>query len=287
MMTIFLRTTILLFVISYSTNSWSVNLPDNMPVPGGVVVTEITLPGSNEMTAPSARYNNHPVMVINKANKFYAVIGIPLSATPGNHQLEISQGSVSETRTFKVNNKDYKTQRLTIKNKRKVNPNQQDMQRIIKEKKQIQHALAYWSEQTPTDLHLRQPVTGIRSDSFGSRRIFNGQARKPHSGMDIAAAEGTPIHAPAAGTIINTGDYFFNGNSVFIDHGQGLVTMYGHMSSITVKEGQQVKTGDLIGTVGQTGRVTGAHLHWGVSLNDARVDPALFLAIPATTAAAD
>ncbi len=266
-----------IFLTTALSSCWSMTLPQSNPVPGGVVITELLVSNKGDSVSPAVRYNSHPVMVIKKANQYFAVIGIPLSASPGQHQLEITQGSDKQLLRFVVKNKDYRTQRLTIKNKRKVNPNKQDMERIFREKKRIQQALAHWSGLHPVELLLQQPVAGIRSDSFGSRRIFNDQPRKPHSGMDIAAPEGTPIYAPATGTIINTGDYFFNGKSVFIDHGQGLITMYGHLSSIAVTEGQQVKTGELIGAVGQTGRVTGAHLHWGVSLNDARVNPALFL----------
>jgi murein DD-endopeptidase MepM/ murein hydrolase activator NlpD len=110
------------------------------------------------------------------------------------------------------------------------------------------------------------------------RRIFNGESRNPHSGMDIAAPVGTPVRAPLAGTVIDTGDYFFNGNTVFVDHGRGVISMYCHLSAIDVIPGQHVAAGTTLGKVGMTGRVTGPHLHWALSLNRAWVDPELFVA---------
>lgn len=157
-----------------------------------------------------------------------------------------------------------------------MNPNEEDLKRIRGERGRINSALRYWQQQATVDTRFTLPVKGRLSSPFGLRRFFNEQPRKPHSGIDIAAPEGTPIVAPAAGRIIENGDFFFNGNSVFIDHGQGLVTMYCHMSRIDVKPGQRVARGEAIGAVGQTGRATGPHLHWSVSLNDARVDPSLF-----------
>ena len=124
---------------------------------------------------------------------------------------------------------------------------------------------------------MRQPTAGRRSDSFGKRRFFNGQPRNPHSGMDIAAPTGTPVVAPLPARVIDIGDYFFNGRTVWLDHGGGLLSMMCHLSRIDVREGQHLAAGERLGAVGATGRVTGPHLHWTVSLNRASVDPGLFL----------
>jgi murein DD-endopeptidase MepM/ murein hydrolase activator NlpD len=257
------------------------DLPREAPVPGGVVILDL----GNATERPSATYNGKPVMVVSRDNKWNAVVGIPLGAKPGSHTLVVRQDSgQTHDVAFAVEDKAYETQHITIKDKRKVNPNKLDLERIRKEKKRIQGSLALFSQQDDVALALEAPVDGTQSSPFGLRRYFNDQPRKPHSGLDIAAPKGTPIRAPAAGRVIETGDFFFNGNTVFLDHGQGLVTMYCHMDRIDVSPGQAVARGDTLGTVGMTGRVTGPHLHWGISLNDARVDPRLFLEPEATAA---
>lgn len=246
-------------------------LPHTAAVPGGAVVIDL---GPSNKPAPVVHYQKKRVMVIQNNGHWEAVVGIPLSTKSGKQRLTLTGRKQSVG--FTVDNKKYAEQRITIKNKRKVNPNKEDMKRIRSERGRINSALRHWQQQAAVDTRFTLPVNGRLSSPFGLRRYFNGQPRKPHSGIDIAAPAGTPIVAPAAGQVIENGDFFFNGNSVFIDHGQGLVTMYCHMSRIDVKPGQRVKRGETIGAVGQTGRVTGPHLHWSVSLNDARVDPALF-----------
>jgi len=150
------------------------------------------------------------------------------------------------------------------------------MDRIGPESARIKKALRHWTEQADIPFNFIWPIEGRVSGLYGRRRVFNGQPRRPHSGMDIAAPTGTEIMSPADGIVRDTGDYFFNGNTVFIDHGQGLVTMFCHLDSINVEAGQTIKQGEIFGTVGATGRVTGPHLHLGVSLNDVRVEPRLF-----------
>jgi murein DD-endopeptidase MepM/ murein hydrolase activator NlpD len=214
---------------------------------------------------------------VRRNDQWLAVVGIPLAEKPGELKVKVSTPDGTTEVPFRIADKSYRTQKLTIKNQRQVDPNPDDLKRISQETQRSDAALSKFTPSATPVLQLISPVEGIRSDSYGSRRIFNGKPRNPHSGMDIAAPKGTPIRSPAAGTVVEAGDFFFNGNTLYIDHGDGLVTMYCHLDSIKVKLGDRVSQGDLIGTVGATGRVTGPHLHWGVALNRAMVDPALFI----------
>lgn len=248
------------------------NLPRSSLVPGGVAVIP---------TASQARegwYKDQRILLATYEDQQYAIIGIPLSASPGAQQfrLNYSDGS-SELLQFSITHKDYVEQRLTITNNRQVNPNADDMVRINRERTEMNAAFSSWNEDLTPDFAMEPPVDGVRSSSFGLKRFFNDQPRSPHSGMDIAADEGAPIYAPAPGKIVATGNYFFNGNTIILDHGHGLISLYCHMNTIDVDIGTTVDTGQLIGKVGQTGRVTGPHLHWSINLNNTRVDPALFI----------
>ncbi len=264
---------------------------NHTPVPGGIAA--VHLPADADPA--SVRYQQQRVLITRQKDGTYAIVGLALGVHPGTHYLEAKTLANKPLRlAFEVRDKTYETQHITITDKRKVNPEKRDLERIKREQKQIAADLGHWSDVTPVTLDFLKPVDGPLSSPFGLRRYFNDQPRKPHSGLDIAAGEGAPIRAPAPGTVIDTGEFFFNGNTVFIDHGQGLITMYCHMSRIDVKPGQRVAADEVIGAVGKTGRVTGPHLHWGVSLNNARVDPLLFLgadsgvetaATPATSSA--
>lgn len=278
-----IRTFLLGAALSCASVALAAELPKASPVPGGVAVVTVA-PASAPM--PVVHYNGKRTLVTRtESGEWVAVVGIPLDAAVGSHMLHVQASHGTEQRRFEVSPKAYATQHLTLENKRMVNPYADDLPRIQAEQARSRAAFASWTDTEPSRLRFTLPVDGRSSGTFGLRRFFNGEARRPHSGMDIAAPTGTPVHAPADGKVIEVGDYFFNGKTVFLDHGRGLVTMYCHLDRIDVKVGDVVKAGQPIAAVGATGRVTGPHLHWTVSLNGTAVDPQLFLIPPGEVAA--
>ncbi|OOG39093.1 M23 family metallopeptidase [Polaromonas sp. A23] len=253
--------------------------PRALQVPGGIA----RLPLGAAPTRPVAHLPGGdgpvPLLVLGDTSHWTALVGVALSAEPGEAHIVVQAGEgASRELAYTIAPKRYSEQRLTVP-PRTVDLSPEDQARFERERAHQATVMATFSEPPlQNTLRMRVPVPGRRSSSFGLRRVFNGQARNPHSGMDIAAGTGTPVVAPLPARVIDTGDYFFNGQTVWLDHGGGLLSMVCHLSAIDVKTGDMLKTGERLGAVGATGRVTGPHLHWGVMLNRTMVDPALFLA---------
>jgi len=251
----------------------AIDLPQSSLVPGGLDVVRLSTEGA---AVPYVEVDDHRALVVKDGSTWVAIVGIPLAASLGVHHLTVRDTQGKENLNFTIGDKQYASQSLKVP-PRQVNLSKADLARVANEHARIEQLLSQYSEPPPETLHLPQPVPGVRSSSFGMRRVFNGAARNPHSGMDIAAPVGTPVRAPLAGVVVDTGEYFFNGNTVFVDHGRGFISMYCHLSVIDVQVGQRIAAGARLGLVGMTGRVTGPHLHWGLALNHAWVDPELFV----------
>jgi murein DD-endopeptidase MepM/ murein hydrolase activator NlpD len=250
-------------------------LPQAAAVPGGVAIVEL----GAAATRPSATFGGRPVMVLAQGGAWIAVVGIGLAADARQRQTLALREADGRTRelAFSLESKAYAEQRLTVAPKH-VELSPKDLARHERERVHLAEVLRRFSAtREPATLRLASPTSGPRSSSFGLRRVFNGQSRNPHSGMDIAAPTGTAVLSAAAGEVLDTGDYFFNGNTVIVDHGLGLLTLYCHLSAIDTARGAMLETGAPLGKVGATGRATGAHLHFSVYLNATPVDPALFL----------
>jgi len=249
-------------------------------VPGGLAIIKLN---HHSPTPPRVYYHNKRVLVIRTKHKhaWQAIVGIPLNSKIGWQQVRIYLANGKQyLKSFKIYHTHYRVQRLHINNKRKVTPNARDRQRIRRERSAINRILSHWYQQQPSLSQFRWPIKGPITSSFGLRRFFNNQPRAPHSGLDIAAPPGKSVRVTAPGRVAATGNFFYTGNTIFVDHGQGAITIYCHLSKINVHPGQQLRSREIIGKVGQTGRVTGPHLHWTVILNQTHVNPLLFVDNP-------
>lgn len=265
---------LLLIAALFPLATLATTLPRDEPVPGGVVVME--LPASTQ--APLVHFDDHRIMVVKHAQHWYAIAGIPLTSAAGEKSLAVKVADEPARHIkFTVRPKQYPEQRLIIKNPKLVNPPARELARIEREQAHLQHVLNTWTPGRSPELSFIWPAKGPETSGFGLRRFYNGEERSPHMGIDIGAAAGTAVRAPANGVVADAGHYYFCGNTLTIDLGQGLYSVYCHLSKIRVKRGQHVKQGEIVGAIGATGRTTGANLHWTVSLNGTPVDPHAFI----------
>lgn len=265
----FLANLCALLILQAAAFSMAQAAPKHSPWPGGIAIVDVG--GGAE--PPEVTLGARPVMIMAREERWHAVVGIPLDTSTETLTLRVADKDVE----IDLESRAYREQRLTVKNQSHVTPGKAQLERIGAERKIIDTALNDFRRVASDSIALTPPVEGPRSSSFGLRRFFNDQPRAPHKGMDIAAPEGEAIVAPRGGVVSAKGDFFFNGNTVILDHGQGFVTMYCHLSATDVQIGQEVLAGEKIGAVGATGRVTGPHLHFGTYLNGTAVDPAILL----------
>jgi murein DD-endopeptidase MepM/ murein hydrolase activator NlpD len=228
--------------------------------------------------APQAWLGKQPVMVAADHDQWFAVVGLALDTTPGAHELRVQTGSETSPYVFVVSSKNYPEQRIVLKDNSKVDLSPEDLARAEREIATITRLKHHWRAARSMDLAFMLPANGKLGGRFGVRRFFNGEPRNPHSGLDVAVKTGTPVRASAQGRVLAVADYFFNGKSVFVDHGNGLITLYCHLDRIDVTRGQAVGKGQRLGLSGMTGRASGPHLHWSVVMNGVMVDPELFIA---------
>jgi murein DD-endopeptidase MepM/ murein hydrolase activator NlpD len=244
-------------------------------IKGGLLIKEI----SEDEYKKEFKLKNVNLLTYSKGQKFFLIYGIPYNSNVGLNIIKITSksGLIDKIINFEIKNKDFQTQFITV-SKKYTAPSKMDLLRIKKEKKLLISSKNKWIDINP-DLNFILPVNGIETGVFGTRRFYNKKEGKAHNGLDIAAKKGTAIVAPSSGSVLLTGNYFYNGKFVFLDHGRGLKSIFIHMNKINVSQGQIIKKGEKIGEVGSTGKSTGAHLHWSLILNKTYVNPKAFLEI--------
>lgn len=250
------------------------------PQQGGVVRVTVSNPNLCE---PNLAFRSRTIPLHKRNGRYRAFLGIDLQSKPGEFDIQLNgrdcqtEEPVSTRQPITVRKGDYRTQHLTIEDEEKVSLSQKALERVRRESPLIDEALSSSSDRKYWYFPFAEPTNNMSpGNSFGSRRVINGKPRSPHSGEDYDAEVGDPIKSIAAGHVSLVGDFFFSGRSVFIDHGHGLHSMYFHLSEVDVEKGDFVQEGQIIGDAGMSGRTTGPHLHLGIKLNGATVDPDQF-----------
>lgn len=240
---------------------------------GDVVVVETT-------AEPTSATLDGSVPFFRLGDRWVALVGIDAEAKPGRQGLRVEWDDTRTTFDLDVRAKKFPTERLKVEPKY-VEPPAEVVARITAEKERLDRV---WARRSPERLWqgaFRSPVGVQPNSAFGLQRIFNGQPRSPHNGVDFPVGAGAPVAAANAGVVAVADDLYFTGNTVILDHGLGLYTTYAHLSEIDVRPGERVEAGATVGRVGATGRATGPHLHWGARLLAARVDPMQLLRLNA------
>ena len=252
-------------------------LPRESRVPGGVALLRV---GDATEPRPAVSRDGVPVWVSRQATQWVAAVGLPLSLQPGEQQVEVrSTNGAARTITFTVKPKRYPVQHVTLRDQAMVEPPADVMARIERESAHLKALRSQWRETAATDAAFVQPARGRLSGRFGGSRVLNGKPRAPHAGLDVAVMTGTAVLAPADGVILDIGDYYFCGKTMFIDHGNGLLSLFCHLSEWDARVGDSVRKGQAVARSGATGRASGPHLHWSVYLNGTSVEPELFLPV--------
>lgn len=244
--------------------------------PGEVLL--VSVKGHRDDARPSGRFRDRPLGFFRASTGTYlALIGLDLEIATGTYRLGIEMsGPDGAGRQWSgditVVHKEFPSRNIRVALKY-VTPGAADEERARSERDRLMELFAGRSEENYLRGNFIKPVPRPVSAPFGERRVFNDEPRSHHAGTDFRAPAGTPVKAPAGGKVVLTGDLFYQGKTVMLDHGGGLFTYYIHLSEISVKEGATLPRGAVIGKVGSTGRSSGPHLHWAARLDGARVDP--------------
>lgn len=263
-----------LFVPAFSSAATTTGFPMDESVPGGVAVVALPI---HEKSTPHVEMDGHKIMVVSHDGQWYALVGLSLDTSPGQKALEVTSVDAVVPLVFTIKAKEYATQSLTIANPEMVNPTPAQIKRIEREQAHLDKVVNGWRKTRKPGISFIWPAAGPETSAFGVKRVLNGEAKSPHGGIDIGAPAGTPVRAPADAVVADVGHYYFCGKTLTLDMGQGLYSVYCHLSRIKVKPGDHVNQGQLVGKIGATGRTTGPNLHWTVRLNGAAVDPHVFL----------